>query len=67
MSFEEQVEEAVKVAKSMMINIYNDENIPVAYAKYCGNFHRALKKEGFTNDEAIQIMVNLKFPESKKD
>lgn len=67
MSFEEQIDEAIKVAKAMMINIYNDENIPVAYAKYCGNFYRALLKEGFDHEQAMQIIVSLKFPESKKE
>jgi hypothetical protein len=65
--FEEQIEEAMKVAKNMMVNMYSDITIPNALAKYCWNFFNALMDEGFSSESAMQILLSLKFPETKKD
>jgi hypothetical protein len=65
--FEEQIAEAMKVAKAMLVDMYSDKSIPDALAKYCWNFFQALKNQGFNHDDAMQILLSFNFPETKKD
>jgi len=64
--FEKEMDElgtvTVKFTKKILKEILDDEEIPKLSAKFLRRYFEALKSEGFTDQQAIEIITKAQFP-----
>jgi len=56
------VEAAAEVVIKLMNKLCSDENFPKLVAKFVKRYYDALIAEGFTKQQALEIVTRMQFP-----
>lgn len=59
----DELDDLLDIAVQKAIRILSNPEFPKALAKLCGRFYNCLLAEGFTKEEAIQIVTHFKWGE----
>jgi hypothetical protein len=60
---EREINAILNLTKKLLIDFLLEENFPKALAKFTKRFYDALIEEGFTQEEAMEIVTRAQIPQ----